>query len=424
MRVGRGISVGEGAVNVIFRGLGNGGVGDTRPTGVGGGEGAEEVVDEDVGDALRVLRVGGDGGLEEFGEFEVGHEYGGDGVREGVGLHVAALAVEGALGDFRGEGGLALGGDAHGEQVGIREVAVVVGVFLGAQEVVAAFGGVPSAGLLGDGAAGGDFADLAGDFVLDAGADAGDGIEILHLGARAVLVAGLADGDIHIAAHLTLFHVAVGDAGLREHHAQGVEEGDGLVGGTQVGRGDDLEERGAGAVVVDEGAGAGVGEFADILLEVGVVEADVFVLAHDIARGAGELDLDASAEGDGVVRELGNLIVLGAVRVEVVFAHPVGGVGHASADEEGETHGLLDGFLVEHGERAGEAEHDGVDATVRAGVGAETQFARGGVALKSGGRRGEDFGGGLELDMDFQTDDGFEAGGEVGHAKGKDAKGF
>lgn len=388
------------------------------------GQRAEEVVGEDVGDAGGVFRIRGDGGLEEGCEFEIGNEHGGDRVRERPGFHVATLAVVGALGEFFTEGGDALGGDADGEQVGVGEIAVVVGVFLGAQEVVAAFGGVPAAGFLGDGAAGGDFAGLAGDFVLDASLDGGDGVEVLHLGARAVLGAGLADGDIHIAAHLAFLHVAVGDAGLGEEHAEGVEEGDGLVGGAQVGRGDDLEERGAGAVVVDEGAGGGVGEFADILLEVRVVDGDVLVLAHDVARGAGELDLDGAAERDGVVRELGDLVVLGAVRVEVVFAHPVGGVGdgrprgesakahggvptraefvgaeglpgNKTADEEGETHGLLDGFLVEHGERAGEAEDDGVDAAVRAGVGAEGQRARGAIAHEGGGRGCEDLGGGL-----------------------------
>ena len=92
------------------------------------------------------------------------------------------------------------GGDDERRQIGLGEVAVVVGLLLGAHGISPALVGVPEAGLLDDAAAGLDDLDLALDLVLQSGADEAEGVDVLHLGLGAeLLLAAGADGDIRVA---------------------------------------------------------------------------------------------------------------------------------------------------------------------------------------------------------------------------------
>ncbi len=171
------------------------------------------------------------------------------------------------------------------------------------------------------------------------------------------------------------------------------EIGKGLVGALQRGVGHDFHERRAGAVVVDERLVREVVELADVFLEVDAGERDRLVLAHDVARRTGQLDLDAAAEAEGLV-VLGELIVLRRVRVEIVFPVPFADRGDGAAEHEAGLDRLVDGLLVEHGQHAGQREHDGVGERV---------FR----LAKACGHAGEHLGLGLELDVNFKTDDGF-----------------
>src|SRR5213082_1098029 len=89
---------------------------------------------------------------------------------------------------------------------------------------------------------------------------------------------------------------------------------------------------------------------------------------------------------------LGNLVALGEVGVEIVFASEAGMVVDRAVQGERGAHGHLDGALVEHGQSAGEAEADGTDIGV-------------GRIAEASGAAAEDFCAREELDVDFQADD-------------------
>ena len=163
----------------------------------------------------------------------------------------------------------------------------------------------------------------------------------------------------------------------------------------EIGLGDDLDQRHAAAVEVDQ-AGPGqraaarglVEELAGVFLEVEAVEADGEVVVGE---------RQAAAAGQRAV-VLADLVALGEVGVEVVLPREHGGLLDLAAEGQGELDGEVDGATVEEREGAGIAEADGADEGV--GVGAEAV-----------GAAAEELGGGGELDVDFQADDRFEGGG-------------
>ena len=99
---------------------------------------------------------------------------------------------------------------------------------------------------------------------------------------------------------------------------------------------------------------------------------------------------------DGLV-ELRNLVALGQVGVEVVFAREDGALAHLAVECQGGQRGKLDGLGVEHRQCAGQAETNRADVGV--GRGAEMI----GAAAKG-------LGGGEQLHVDFESDDGLVLG--------------
>ena len=202
------------------------------------------------------------------------------------------------------------------DEVGLGEVAVVVGVLLHPEGAGAAGGLVPVAGLLADGLARLEQVDLAERLVVDGPAERAQRVEVLDLAAGAPGLAGAVDRHVGVDPHRPLLHLGVGHAGGQEDRAQldGVLLG--LLGGAHVGLGHDLDQRDAGAVVVDEAvagvvdatAAADVVELAGVLLDVGPGDADP--QARRQVEVAGQV-------GRQVV--LGDLVVLRLVRVEVVL---------------------------------------------------------------------------------------------------------
>ncbi len=71
----------------------------------------------------------------------------------------------------------------------------------------------------------------------------------------------------------------------------------------------------------------------------------------------------AAVLGDGLV-ELRDLVALGGVGVEVVFAGEDAGLADLAVDGAGGEDGELDGAAVEDGQGAGEAEAGGADVGV------------------------------------------------------------
>lgn len=192
-------------------------------------------------------------------------------------------------------------GEGDGHEVGFREVAVVVGVLLGAHEVGFAVVVVPSAGFLPEGCSGIEEFGLADDFVTNGAVNGAEAVEIfdLDLGAELLLSPG-SEGDIDIAAELSFFHVAIADSGVLHDFLKGGEVGVGLVGGAHIGFADAFHERNAGAVVIDAAVFAEVVKFCHVLLEVDAGKSDKLI-GEGIAGETGSADGDFAGGAEGEV---------------------------------------------------------------------------------------------------------------------------
>jgi len=198
------------------------------------------------------------------------------------------------------------------------------------------------------------------------------------------------DRDIGVAPQAALFHVPVVHAQPNERVAQVLEERRGVARRAQVRLGDDLDERNAGAIVVDVRPLGGIGEpfvqrLAGVLFHVHARDADACAL--------GTLQLDEAGRRQRLV-VLRDLIALRKVRIEVVLPREDRPRVDAAAQRERGARGQIDRPPVQHRQRARQPEADGTDVRVR-----RRPEARGTPA--------EDFGLGEELRVDLEPDDGF-----------------
>ena len=184
--------------------------------------------------------------------------------------------------------------------------------------------------------------------------------------------------------------------------AQLAQVGAGLLGGADVGLGDDLHQRHAGAVEVDQGEARMlvVQRLAGILLDVQALDADV------LAGAVGEVDAD-DALADQRPLVLRDLIAGRQIGVEVVLP-----LEHAlqidrGVDADAGAHRLLDAAAVEHRQHAGEGGVDQAHLGIR--LGAEV-----------GGGTGEQLRLGDDLGVHFEPDHHFPVAGvavdQIGHA--------
>ena len=216
--------------------------------------------------------------------------------------------------------------------------------------------------------------DLPPGFDLDGLHDEFDRVDVLDFAAGAEALTRFADRDIDVGAHGALVHIAIAGAEIAQDLPQFGDIGAGLFGAAHIGFGDDLHQRHAGAVEVDEGFARVLVmlRLAGILFEMQAGDADDFLRA--IIKG----DLDLAGAHDGV-GELADLIALRQVGVEVIL--PVEARPEVDLGIQAKTgaHGLGHAFGVDGGQHAGEA---GIDERHLAiGRGAE-----------GGGRAGEEFG--------------------------------
>ena len=162
-----------------------------------------------------------------------------------------------------------------------------------------------------------------------------------------------------------------------------------LFGAADIGFGDDLHQRRAGAIQVNAG-GAGIAlvqRLAGILFQMRAGHAD--------ALGAAVLELDIHmAVLDDRQFELRNLIALGQVGIEIVLAREHAALGDLRINRQAELHGHGHGILVQHRQHAGHA-----------------QVHRAGLAVRrravGGAGAGENLGFGTQLGVNFQPDDDF-----------------
>ena len=206
---------------------------------------------------------------------------------------------------------------------------------------------------------------------------------------------GLPDGDVGIAAKRALLHLRVGDAQLDDGLAQELEETSRLVGRAHVRLRDDLDERRAAAVEVDEGVlGAGdppaaapdVDGLGRVLLEVRAHDPD-----HAVAVGARHDEPPARAERDVV---LGDLVALREIGIEVVLPVEERVRGDLAAQRDAELHRPLDRALVRDRQRPRVREADRACARV---LGLAPDVLAAAEHLRPR----------LQLDVDLEADDRF-----------------
>ena len=283
------------------------------------------------------------------------------------------------------------------DEVGLEEVAVVVGVFLAAHGVRAAIAFVPMSGLLTDEVPALDEVDLPTGFVLDGATDAAHAVDVLDLAARAQRCARLAHADVRIDAHAALFHLGIAGADGQQNGAQFADVGASVVGAANVGTADDFDQRHSGTVEVDQRGGGAVDAttraadmraLAGVFLHVCALDAD----SHPV----GKFEVPVDVEWLVV---LADLICLGHVGVEVVLA--VKGAGLDGAVEGGaDAHRQLNSLFVEHRQRPGKAQGDGVDVGV-------------GLVAEPVGAGAEQLGVGGQFHMDLQAHDQFPVAGQT-----------
>ena len=128
-----------------------------------------------------------------------------------------------------------------------------------------------------------------------------------------------AEGHVRLHAQLAALHVGVGGADRAEQQLELLGVAAGLLGGPDLGLGDDLHQRRAGPVEVDEAHPAAgrirpVDELGRVLLEVGPGD-------RDRERPVGRLERQPATRRERQV-VLADLVALGQVRVEVVLPVP------------------------------------------------------------------------------------------------------
>jgi hypothetical protein len=189
--------------------------------------------------------------------------------------------------------------------------------------------------------------------------------------------AGLADRDVDVGAQVAVLHVAVAGAEVEHDEPQLGDVGGGFLGAADVGAGDDLHQRDAGAVEVDEGHGGVhvVDGFARVLFQVDAFDAD------HARRAVAHLDQHFALAHDGVV-ELADLVALRQVGVEVVLAVEGGVQVDLCLQAQPRATGLFHAEFVDDGQHAGHARVD--EGHVGIGLGPEL---RGGAGEELGARR-------------------------------------
>src|SRR2546425_1837163 len=278
------------------------------------------------------------GGFARGSGFDYGFEIVGEGLRAGedfsvIGRDAIRSGEAGALGFGKfGEGAVDVVApsvaDVDGEKIGLREIAIVVGLFFRTHGDGVAFGLIPEARFLREAAAGFENAGVACDFVFERFLQETEGVEILYfdLGAE-FFRAAQADADVSIAAERAFFHVAIANASVEEDLAERGEVGMGLFGRAHVGLGDDFGERGAAAVVIHIRLSGGLREafvkvFCGVVFGMEARDADAFFGAR---RGgqAGDFAFEPAARG-GPQFVMSDLISPWEVRGGVVFAGEAG----------------------------------------------------------------------------------------------------
>ncbi len=266
---------------------------------------------------------------------------------------------------------------------------------------------MPVAGLLDDRSAAAEERRLAADLVAHRALHRPQRVDVLRLRAGAQGRLGRrAQRQVDVAAQRALLHLHVADAQRAQQVAQRRDVRLGHLRGVpprpRDRLGDDLDERDAGAVVVDEGVvgavdatggAAQVRRLAGVLLHVGALDLDPE--RQDALVGL-DVDVEPAVEADRLV-VLRRLEVLRHVRVEVVLPREAAPLGDLAVQRQPDPHRRLHRRAVERGQRARQPQAG--RAGLRVGRRAELR-----------GAAAEHLRGGAELDVHLEAEDGVVRG--------------
>ena len=212
------------------------------------------LVDQQVCDRLGLLASHtGSGGLKKLGKLGVAGDLLGIGsLNAKVGLKTGALGI-GQLGDLATAAVDELVVQVERRQIGVGEQTIVICRFLHTHDHGALAAGLPVAGLLIDDAALLEHLGLTADLVGKPIMQALKRVEVLELGLGAQLgLAAAAQRHVAVATHGTLLHGAIRNAQCYKDATELFHKQTRFLGRAQIGLGDELDERRAAPVVVDE----------------------------------------------------------------------------------------------------------------------------------------------------------------------------
>ena len=194
--------------------------------------------------------------------------------------------------------------------------------------------------------------------------------------------------DVRIAAQAALLHLAIGDFQIAKQQADLLEICLRLLRAAHLGLADDLQQRRAGTIQIDQAILAAallvVHHLAGVLLEMDANDANPF----RSVRG-GDLEPAIATEREVV---LADLVVLRQVGIVIVLAVPLGERSDGAAQRERRLEGEVERPAVHDGQRAGQAGAYGTGGRVRRQAKLSTTAAK-----ELGARQ--------QLDVDFQADD-------------------
>ena len=269
-----------------------------------------------------------------------------------------------------------------------------MGFFLGAHEVGFAVIVIPAAGFLTEHMSGIQFFGLPDHFVFHGPVGGTETVQVFDfdLGAEFLLAHG-AQGDIHVAAHLALFHIAIADAAVTHDFFQAGQISIGFISTPHIRFADDFQQRHARTVIVCTGKLAEMGQFGRVFFQMDASDADG--LFRQIVSGktfaAADIQMAFRAERHII---LGDLVILGKVGIKVTLTVKFAHFGNFAPGQQSGFHRLENRFFIRHRQRPGitQANRTGQCIGLRTEtVGAGTEH----LAL------------GTDLNMDFQADHGF-----------------
>ena len=115
--------------------------------------------------------------------------------------------------------------------------------------------------------------------------------------------------------------------------------------------------------------------------------------AHHCRRFSRHFNFHLSTLADRLI-ELRNLVILGHIRVKVIFAVPFAHFGNLTTKQQSDPNGFLNGFTIHHRERSGQTQYHGISEGI-------------GRLAESGAHTSEHLRFRVQLNVNFKTYDRF-----------------